>query len=94
MNISTVDWRVKPLVLIVKLWAQFHKINSARNNTLSSYSLALMVISFLQCMYTIVMFRFSASILKISMLTFYRWCQSSNSAELAVPYKLFSKLLS
>ncbi|XP_032668934.1 poly(A) RNA polymerase gld-2 homolog A-like [Odontomachus brunneus] len=46
---SRIDWRVKPLVLIVKLWAQFHKINSARNNTLSSYSLALMVISFLQC---------------------------------------------
>ncbi|EFN85249.1 Poly(A) RNA polymerase gld-2-like protein A [Harpegnathos saltator] len=46
---SRIDWRVKPLVLIVKLWAQFHKINSARNNTLSSYSLTLMVISFLQC---------------------------------------------
>ncbi|XP_014487370.1 PREDICTED: poly(A) RNA polymerase gld-2 homolog A-like [Dinoponera quadriceps] len=46
---SRIDWRVKPLILIVKLWAQFHKINSARNNTLSSYSLALMVISFLQC---------------------------------------------
>ncbi|XP_039298445.1 poly(A) RNA polymerase gld-2 homolog A [Nilaparvata lugens] len=42
------DWRVRPLVVLVKLWAQWHDINSARNTTLSSYSLALMVIHFLQ----------------------------------------------
>lgn len=43
------DWRVKPLVLVVKLWAQWHNINDAKNMTISSYSLALMVIHFLQC---------------------------------------------
>lgn len=44
-----VDWRLRPLVLLVKKWAQFHNINDARNSTLSSYSLVLMVINFLQC---------------------------------------------
>ncbi|XP_014249186.1 poly(A) RNA polymerase gld-2 homolog A-like isoform X3 [Cimex lectularius] len=43
------DWRVKPLIVIVKLWAQWHNINDAKNMTISSYSLALMVIHFLQC---------------------------------------------
>ncbi|KAK9507702.1 hypothetical protein O3M35_007499 [Rhynocoris fuscipes] len=43
------DWRVRPLVMIVKLWAHWHNINDAKNMTLSSYSLALMVIHFLQC---------------------------------------------
>lgn len=43
-----VDWRLRPLALIVKLWAQFHNINDARNSTISSYSLVLMVIHFLQ----------------------------------------------
>lgn len=44
----TVDWRLRPLALTVKLWAQFHNINDARNSTISSYSLVLMVIHFLQ----------------------------------------------
>lgn len=43
------DWRVRPLVLLVKLWAKYHDINNAKNMTISSYSLALMVINFLQC---------------------------------------------
>jgi poly(A) RNA polymerase GLD2 len=43
-----VDWRLRPLALIVKLWAHFHNINDARNSTISSYSLVLMVIHFLQ----------------------------------------------
>lgn len=43
------DWRLRPLALIVKMWAQFHNINSARDATISSYSLVLMVIHFLQC---------------------------------------------
>lgn len=42
------DWRLKPLALVVKLWAQHHNINDARNMTISSYSLVLMVIHFLQ----------------------------------------------
>ncbi|XP_034945506.1 poly(A) RNA polymerase GLD2-like [Chelonus insularis] len=46
---SRIDWRVRPLVLIVKLWAQSQNINDAKNMTISSYSLALMVIHFLQC---------------------------------------------
>jgi poly(A) RNA polymerase GLD2 len=44
----TVDWRLRPLALVVKLWAQYHNINDARNSTISSYSLVLMVIHFLQ----------------------------------------------
>ncbi|PSN42330.1 hypothetical protein C0J52_20133 [Blattella germanica] len=46
---SKMDWRVRPLVLIVKLWAHKHNINDAKNMTISSYSLVLMVIHFLQC---------------------------------------------
>ncbi|KAJ9575960.1 hypothetical protein L9F63_007187 [Diploptera punctata] len=46
---SRMDWRVRPLVLIVKLWAHKHNINDAKNMTISSYSLVLMVIHFLQC---------------------------------------------
>ncbi|KAK5650983.1 hypothetical protein RI129_002012 [Pyrocoelia pectoralis] len=46
---TQLDWRVKPLVIIVKLWAQVNGINDAKNMTISSYSLALMVIHFLQC---------------------------------------------
>ncbi|KRT78181.1 hypothetical protein AMK59_7689 [Oryctes borbonicus] len=43
------DWRVRPLVIVVKLWAQANNINDAKRMTISSYSLALMVIHFLQC---------------------------------------------
>ncbi|CAG9818420.1 unnamed protein product [Phaedon cochleariae] len=46
---ARLDWRVRPLVVIVKLWAQANKINDAKNMTVSSYSWALMVIHFLQC---------------------------------------------
>lgn len=46
---SRMDWRVRPLVALMKLWAQAHNINDARQRTLSSYSLTLMVIHFLQC---------------------------------------------
>lgn len=42
------DWRLRPLALIVKIWAQFHYINNAKDMTISSYSLILMVIHFLQ----------------------------------------------
>ncbi|KAJ0174933.1 hypothetical protein K1T71_009074 [Dendrolimus kikuchii] len=43
------DWRVRPLVALAKLWARAHDINDARQRTLSSYSLTLMVLHFLQC---------------------------------------------
>lgn len=46
--IPIVDWRLRPLVIVVKLWAQFHYINNAKDMTISSYSLVLMVIHFLQ----------------------------------------------
>ncbi|XP_059224181.1 poly(A) RNA polymerase gld-2 homolog B [Stomoxys calcitrans] len=45
---SQLDWRLRPLVLVTKLWAQHHNINNAKNMTISSYSLVLMVIHFLQ----------------------------------------------
>lgn len=45
---SDADWRVKPLVLAIKNWAKYHSINDASKQTLSSYSLSLMTIYFLQ----------------------------------------------
>ncbi|CAH1992040.1 unnamed protein product [Acanthoscelides obtectus] len=46
---ARLDWRVRPLVVAIKLWAQSNAINDAKNMTVSSYSWALMVIHFLQC---------------------------------------------
>jgi len=43
-----VDERVRPLIVIVKKWASGRGINDASQGTLSSYSLVLMVIHFLQ----------------------------------------------
>ncbi|NXN96941.1 GLD2 polymerase, partial [Rhinopomastus cyanomelas] len=40
--------RVRPLVLAVKKWASFHDINDASRGTLSSYSIVLMVLHYLQ----------------------------------------------
>ncbi|BFF91834.1 poly(A) RNA polymerase gld-2 homolog A [Drosophila madeirensis] len=45
---SQLEWRVRPMALAVKQWAQHHNINNAKNMTISSYSLMLMVIHFLQ----------------------------------------------
>lgn len=45
---SQLDYRVRPMVLAVKLWAKSHDINEARLMTLSSYTLTLMVIHYLQ----------------------------------------------
>ncbi|XP_070136992.1 poly(A) RNA polymerase gld-2 homolog A [Drosophila bipectinata] len=45
---SQLEWRVRPMALTVKQWAQYHNINNAKNMTISSYSLSLMVIHFLQ----------------------------------------------
>nr|XP_023013226.1 poly(A) RNA polymerase gld-2 homolog A-like [Leptinotarsa decemlineata] len=46
---ARLDWRVRPIVIMVKLWAQANNINDAKNMTVSSYSWALMVIHYLQC---------------------------------------------
>ncbi|XP_053681455.1 poly(A) RNA polymerase gld-2 homolog A-like [Anopheles nili] len=45
---AQLDWRVRPLVVIIKQWAQHHNLNDPKNATMSSYSLVLMVINFLQ----------------------------------------------
>nr|NP_001285143.1 wispy, isoform B [Drosophila melanogaster]AHN59613.1 wispy, isoform B [Drosophila melanogaster] len=45
---AQMDWRTRPLVVIVKLWAQYHDINDAKRMTISSYSLVLMVLHYLQ----------------------------------------------
>ncbi|XP_022108227.1 poly(A) RNA polymerase gld-2 homolog B-like isoform X2 [Acanthaster planci] len=45
---SKIDWRVAPLVILIKQWASAQGINDASQGTLSSYSLVLMVISYLQ----------------------------------------------
>jgi poly(A) RNA polymerase GLD2 len=42
------DERVAPLVLTIKTWAKFHNINDASQKTLSSYSLTLMCLFYLQ----------------------------------------------
>uniref|UniRef100_A0A1A8ESK6 polynucleotide adenylyltransferase n=1 Tax=Nothobranchius korthausae TaxID=1143690 RepID=A0A1A8ESK6_9TELE len=42
------DARVKPLILVIKKWARHHKINDASKGTLSSYTLVLMVLHYLQ----------------------------------------------
>lgn len=47
-SLNVVDWRLQPLAVIVKLWAQYHDINNAKDLTISSYSLILMVIHYLQ----------------------------------------------
>ncbi|XP_071658107.1 poly(A) RNA polymerase GLD2 isoform X2 [Patagioenas fasciata] len=43
-----IESRVRPLVLVIKKWARFHEINDASRGTLSSYSLVLMVLHYLQ----------------------------------------------
>lgn len=45
---SRLDWRFAPLSVMIKLWARQHNINEARSQTLSSYSLILMLVHFLQ----------------------------------------------
>lgn len=45
---SQMDWRVRPLVLAIKAWAKRNDINDAKNSTLSSYTLTLMILHFLQ----------------------------------------------
>ncbi|XP_061585034.1 poly(A) RNA polymerase GLD2 [Cololabis saira] len=42
------DLRVRPMILAVKKWARHHKINNASKGTLSSYTLVLMVLHYLQ----------------------------------------------
>ena len=50
---ALLDWRVRPLVVTVKAWARSKGINDSKDNSFSSYTLALMVIHFLQCKYTL-----------------------------------------
>jgi len=45
---SKADWRVRPLVMAVKHWAKRQQIGDASRKTISSYSLELMTIHFLQ----------------------------------------------
>ncbi|XP_029916248.1 poly(A) RNA polymerase GLD2 isoform X2 [Myripristis murdjan] len=42
------DLRVRPIILVVKKWARHHDINDASKGTLSSYTLVLMVLHYLQ----------------------------------------------
>ncbi|XP_075219833.1 poly(A) RNA polymerase gld-2 homolog A-like [Lycorma delicatula] len=42
------DWRLRPLFSVIKVWAYYHNINEPFKKTLSSYSLSLLVIFFLQ----------------------------------------------
>ena len=47
-SIVLVDWRVRPIVSIVKKWAKRCNINDASRSSFTSYSLVLMVIHYLQ----------------------------------------------
>ncbi|XP_053530544.1 poly(A) RNA polymerase GLD2 [Ictalurus punctatus] len=40
--------RVRPIILVIKKWASHHRINDASRGTLSSYTLVLMVLHYLQ----------------------------------------------
>ncbi|XP_060762968.1 poly(A) RNA polymerase GLD2 [Neoarius graeffei] len=42
------DKRVRPIILAIKKWASHHRINDASRGTLSSYTLVLMVLHYLQ----------------------------------------------
>ncbi|XP_041855212.1 poly(A) RNA polymerase GLD2 [Melanotaenia boesemani] len=42
------DLRIRPMILVVKKWARQHQINDASKGTLSSYTLVLMVLHYLQ----------------------------------------------
>ncbi|XP_026178249.1 poly(A) RNA polymerase GLD2 [Mastacembelus armatus] len=42
------DLRVRPMILVIKKWAQHKQINDASKGTLSSYTLVLMVLHYLQ----------------------------------------------
>lgn len=46
---SAFDWRVRPLVCVIKEWAKRRGINDANKSSLTSYSLVLLVIHYLQC---------------------------------------------
>ena len=43
------DWRVRPLGIVIKKWAKNAGINDAKFSTMSSYTISLMVINYLQC---------------------------------------------
>ncbi|TKR94248.1 hypothetical protein L596_008559 [Steinernema carpocapsae] len=43
------DWRVRPLVSVIKEWAKHRGMNDANKSSFTSYSLVLMVVHFLQC---------------------------------------------
>jgi poly(A) RNA polymerase GLD2 len=45
---TKLDWRLQPLIMLIKAWASDHGINDAYNKSISSYSLVLMVIHYLQ----------------------------------------------
>ncbi|XP_070760411.1 poly(A) RNA polymerase GLD2 [Enoplosus armatus] len=42
------DLRIRPMILVVKKWARHNQINDASKGTLSSYTLVLMVLHYLQ----------------------------------------------
>ncbi|XP_029016725.1 poly(A) RNA polymerase GLD2 isoform X2 [Betta splendens] len=42
------DPRIRPMILVIKKWARYHHINDASKGTLSSYTLVLMVLHYLQ----------------------------------------------
>lgn len=49
--VFSADQRIKPMILVVKKWARHHQINDASKGTLSSYTLVLMVLHYLQSQY-------------------------------------------
>ncbi|KAJ7993886.1 hypothetical protein DPEC_G00259350 [Dallia pectoralis] len=45
---ANTERRVRPIILVIKRWARHHGINDASKGTLSSYTLVLMVLHYLQ----------------------------------------------
>lgn len=48
LSCHLVEKRVRPIILVIKKWASHHRINDASRGTLSSYTLVLMVLHYLQ----------------------------------------------
>lgn len=98
-SIFLADWRVRPLVLYIKKWARFHDINDASKATISSYSLCLMLIHYLQCKSSWSPFIHEPCLfflaMSVSLVTVYACLQFSADQiiwyfRLAVPFLLWS----
>lgn len=80
----TVDERVPMLIMAIKLWAKKNNVYDAHLGLLSSYSWTLMVINYLQCMYSV------ETILFVTIIGYYiEWFYIGENCILLLPRWLF-----